>query len=348
MKKKLLFVAAMTLAAFGASAQGLPTIEASSVTPDGGTYEAPAKQLSISTITVAFPDSLYFADGELTDTLEVYMGSTRFVPGVETVSYRGIASIRHTKSGCSVTTRPLDAEGNVITLTEPDTLSFSLQSGTLGTKEWVSDKTKGKVNADVSAFYLIPEVLKYVEVSPASAVLVDPMTGDYEGGVIDTLKKVTITFAKKAYLAEGKSSVEIQGQGILDWGTYEMYSSRIDLADDGMSATVTPIGTNGQDTTLASPGSFLLVTIPASTFGDEAFSKGEVESVTNTEWGFMYQIPADDPSVDSTVKVEAAAEGVTVYNLQGVLVLKSDDAAVLNTLESGLYIVNGKKVIIVK
>ena len=340
----------MTLAAFGASAQ--TEINPTSISPKGGTDATKLEVVvneygelaPLSSIIVAFPDTLYFREEKKSDTVKVALGSMK-KGGLQ---YDLYATILDNKNGSSVLMVPLDADGNPIELTEPDSLAFFLPGGTLGTKEWVSDNTKGKVNADVSAFYLIPEVLKYVEVSPASAVLVDPMTGDYEGGVIDTLKKVTITFVQKAYLAEGKSSVEIQGQGILDWGTYEMYSSRIDLADDGMSATVTPIGTNGQDTTLASPGSFLQVIIPASTFGDEAFSKGEVESVTNTDWGFMYQIPADDPSVDSTVKVEAAAEGVTVYNLQGVLVLKSDDAAVLNTLESGLYIVNGKKVIIVK
>lgn len=330
MKKKLLFVAAMMLAAFGASAQGLPTIEASSVTPDGGTYEAPAKQLSISTITVAFPDSLYFADGELTDTLEVYMGSTRFVPGVETVSYRGIASIRHTKNGCSVTTRPLDAEGNVITLTEPDTLSFFLQSGTLGTKEWVSDKTKGKINANVTKFYFIPKVLNYVEVSPAAAVLVDPMNGIYEGGVVDTLKQVTITFAEKTYLAEGKTSVDV-AQGIMDYSTYSFYSSRIDLAADGLSATITPVGVNGEDTTIATPGTINVIVL-ANTFGDEAFSKGEADCATNTEWGLTYLIPyyhveSVDPADGSEL---ISLTGVTITFEEEIAGIVSDSAAFIN------------------
>lgn len=42
----------------------------------------------------------------------------------------------------------------------------------------------------------------------------------------------------------------------------------------------------------------------------------------------------------------AADEGVTVYNLQGILVLKADNADALRTLESGAYIVNGKVLIV--
>lgn len=42
----------------------------------------------------------------------------------------------------------------------------------------------------------------------------------------------------------------------------------------------------------------------------------------------------------------AADEGVTVYNLQGILVLKADNTDALRTLESGAYIVNGKVLIV--
>lgn len=333
MKKKLLFVAAMMLAAFGASAQGLPTIEASSVTPDGGTYEAPAKQDAISMITVAFHDSLYFADGELTDTLEWVLGSTRI--GGE--QYKIYAEIKHTKSGCSVVTKPLDAEGNVITLTEPDTLSFFLPGRTLGTKEWVSDNTKGKVNADVSAFYFIPKVLTY-EVSPAAAVLVDPMAGFYEGGVVDTLKQVTLTFAEKTYLAEGKTSVDV-AQGIMDWSVYGFYSSRIDLAADGMSATVTPVGVNGKDTTFAMPGDMIQVIIPANTFGDEAFSKGEADCVTNTESGLTYLIPyyhveSVDPADGSEL---ISLTPVTITFEEEIAGIVSDSAAFINLDQRAIY-----------
>lgn len=46
------------------------------------------------------------------------------------------------------------------------------------------------------------------------------------------------------------------------------------------------------------------------------------------------------------VSADASAEGFTVYNLQGVLVLSAGDAASLSNLPAGLYIVNGKKQVI--
>lgn len=48
----------------------------------------------------------------------------------------------------------------------------------------------------------------------------------------------------------------------------------------------------------------------------------------------------------SLSETTAADEGVTVYNLQGILVLKADNADALRTLESGAYIVNGKVLIV--
>ena len=48
----------------------------------------------------------------------------------------------------------------------------------------------------------------------------------------------------------------------------------------------------------------------------------------------------------SLSETTAADEGVTVYNLQGILVLKADNTDALRTLESGAYIVNGKVLIV--
>ncbi|MGN0213365.1 MAG: hypothetical protein ACI4AH_00975 [Muribaculaceae bacterium] len=44
--------------------------------------------------------------------------------------------------------------------------------------------------------------------------------------------------------------------------------------------------------------------------------------------------------------IEADAERGNVYNTQGVLVLKAADAASLNTLPAGIYIMNGKKIVV--
>ena len=59
-------------------------------------------------------------------------------------------------------------------------------------------------------------------------------------------------------------------------------------------------------------------------------------------------LPIDESSAITETQQEQAAERITVYNLQGVLVLETDDAADLKTLQSGAYIVNGKTMIIAR
>ena len=51
---------------------------------------------------------------------------------------------------------------------------------------------------------------------------------------------------------------------------------------------------------------------------------------------------------DALKETPQADEHIAVYNPQGVLVLETDDAADLKMLQNGAYIVNGKKMIIVR
>ena len=59
-------------------------------------------------------------------------------------------------------------------------------------------------------------------------------------------------------------------------------------------------------------------------------------------------LPIDESSAITETRQEQADGHIAVYNLQGVLVLETDDAADLKTLQSGAYIVNGKKMIIAR
>ena len=59
-------------------------------------------------------------------------------------------------------------------------------------------------------------------------------------------------------------------------------------------------------------------------------------------------LPIDESSAITEIRQDNADGHVTVYNLQGVLVLETDDAADLKTLQNGAYIVNGKKMIITR
>ena len=75
---------------------------------------------------------------------------------------------------------------------------------------------------------------------------------------------------------------------------------------------------------------------------------GAVEAYQAAEgWNaFETIVPVEEP--DAVTETKQDAEGITVYNLQGVLVLEADDAAALRTLPAGAYIVNGKTMIIAR
>ena len=78
--------------------------------------------------------------------------------------------------------------------------------------------------------------------------------------------------------------------------------------------------------------------------------KGSVELYKAAEgWKvFGTILPIDESSAITETRQEQADGHITVYNLQGVLVLETDDVADLKMLQSGVYIVNGKKMIIVR
>ena len=58
--------------------------------------------------------------------------------------------------------------------------------------------------------------------------------------------------------------------------------------------------------------------------------------------------PIDESSAIMEIRQDKADGHITVYNLQGVPVLETDDAADLKTLQNGTYIVNGKTMIIAR
>ena len=78
--------------------------------------------------------------------------------------------------------------------------------------------------------------------------------------------------------------------------------------------------------------------------------KGSVKAYRNAEgWSKFGEIlPIDESSAITEIRQDKADGHVTVYNLQGVLVLETDDAAALRTLSAGAYIVNGKTMIIAR
>ena len=178
---------------------------------------------------------------------------------------------------------------------------------------------------------------------------------------ITALYSFTLTFDERPFLARDLAAVMKEGG--------KSYTARIAESQDGKSFIITLQGDEqGQTTgdTLTDVGKYMLV-IRAGTFGDAAFAADPKTGHCNPAIVYTYTIkepqPAepdepenpdkpDDPIVpdkpSSITETQQTAEGVTVYNLQGVLMLRADDAAALRTLPAGAYIVNGKTMIIAR
>lgn len=67
------------------------------------------------------------------------------------------------------------------------------------------------------------------------------------------------------------------------------------------------------------------------------------ESHYNPEFTLTYIIEINPNGINS---IDSFKEEVTVYNLQGILLGKGESTSILQSLEKGFYIVNGKKVVI--
>ena len=81
-------------------------------------------------------------------------------------------------------------------------------------------------------------------------------------------------------------------------------------------------------------------------FGNGSWIPGSTEGACNPE--LTYTIVIDENGVTVGVNSVLAEIGtkVTVYNLNGVRVLYNADRDALKALRKGIYVVNGKKVVI--
>lgn len=349
MKKKLLFVAAMMLAAFGASAEATATADLVpvNVSPTPGTMENPAvveEPEGWSYIKWVFDSPIFLQGKKEYDTVAQVFST--MMPGIDDPTY---GLIFHVESEGRALVGYIAKENEngtfeSVTITEPDTFIIGFYGASpAGDEEWAMDQTKGHcMDISTTYWYTIPKVLT-CEVSPAPAVL--DMAIGYVGGFVDTLKQVTLTFDEKTYLAKGASTVQIEGdmtpmseKGFMEYGV-GIHSMRIDLAADGMSATLTPVGVDGKDTTFATPGAVIQVMIPDSTFGDKAFSKGEADCLANTGWGYTYNIAAYHvESVDPADGSELISlTPVTITFKEEIAGMVSDSAAFINLDQRDIY-----------
>lgn len=153
----------------------------------------------------------------------------------------------------------------------------------------------------------------YTEVTPA-------------GGKVVEIRNVTFTFAEDV-------SVLLYDAYILDSEGKEVRKADIQTSfDDWKTAFV-------EFEPLVEAGEYTLY-IPQGTFGDEAFGMMQ-GGHANPDYRIAYTI--------GTVGVdEVGAENLCgdVYNVAGVPVLRNADAQAIRSLEKGIYIVDGKKIVV--
>ena len=157
---------------------------------------------------------------------------------------------------------------------------------------------------------------------------------------ITSLSSFTLTFDERPFLAANPSAT------VMKEGSSKSYRARITESPDGKSFIITLQGDEEGQTagyTLTEDGGYMLV-IPAGTFGDADFAADPTTGHCNKQIVYVYTINKSG----ALAETEQTIEGVTVHNLQGVLMLRADDAAALRTLPAGAYIVNGKTMIIAR
>ena len=191
------------------------------------------------------------------------------------------------------------------------------------------------------------EILPIVAYDFEAAPTITPVENDE---TITALSTFTLTFDERPALVGDSAAV-------MKTDSSAYYPARITASEDGKSFIITLQGdeqTKAAEYSLTEAGTYLLV-IPAGTFGDDVFAADPKTGHSNPELTYTYTIKApepvepDEPDKPSSItETQQDAGHITVYNLQGVPVLETDDAAALKTLQNGAYIVNGKKMIIVR
>ncbi|MGN0230931.1 MAG: hypothetical protein ACI4A8_01835 [Muribaculaceae bacterium] len=124
--------------------------------------------------------------------------------------------------------------------------------------------------------------------------------------------------------------------------------SKVDVIRDRIVAVTNPAEgfsvTNGTEVAI----------VPNDTEAELTISVNDTEIGVGEDGNYTFIVNADSNvaiSLPSTgiegVNVDAQANG-NVYNTQGVLVMKNADAAKVNSLPAGIYLMNGKKIVVRK
>ena len=236
-------------------------------------------------------------------------------------------------------------DGNRLVITLADTLkvvgeyTLTIPEGTFGDAAFAADPTTGHCNPELTyTYYVVEDTVPDEPVKPETVQDFKPSgITPTDSSEIEALKTITLIFTEKPALAAEAQPITLAGNDTLLTATLAAGE------ENTLAITLTD--------TLKVAGEYTL-TIPEGAFGDADFADDPAVGHCNPELVYTYTIkepePVEPDEPSSITETQQDAEHIAVYNLQGVLVLETDDAADLKTLQNGAYIVNGKKMIIAR
>lgn len=202
-----------------------------------------------------------------------------------------------------------------------------------------SDGVSGSVNPEFVLSYIVDAV-------DAAEYNIEPVSIYPEDNAeLEELSTVTLTFPETVFVYQDVSDFNASFS--------EAFLYRVNEEGEEMVQSVVPFDNPASDymnptiydlnfATVAEKGIYKVV-VPQGLFGtlDYLESKGHAGNASKEI--IIYYV------VDNTVGVDAILDGqksVSIYDVNGVEVAKDADAAVAKALKSGIYVINGKKVII--
>ena len=223
-------------------------------------------------------------------------------------------------------------EGNTLvvtlkcdTLTAAGTYKLTIPEGSFGDAAFAADPTTGHCNPELVYTYTIKEQQPVEPDKPEVPEQdFEPVTVTPEAGSEEiSFTRATLTFTEAPVLLDNRVMLAKSDSTVL-------YPALLTLGEGNTLEITLRYGE------LKTEGTYLL-NIPAGTVSDASGKH------INPEYTYVYTLT---PEAGSVPTPEAEAAGITVYNLQGILMLQTDEAAELRTLPAGDYIVNGKKTVI--
>lgn len=207
-------------------------------------------------------------------------------------------------------------------LTEAGVYMLVVPRGTFNLSSSMGELT---TNKPLTALYTIePETVEVVyDLEPQA---IDPA----DNSQVEKIEKVTITFPEGEYgniyydalLLNEQGEQVAKGDVTYDWDAWNVFYATFNpaITDEGTYTLCIPEGTFGD-------------LDYADNAGDMGHGSKEIRVTYTVKSGSVAGIAAEELTGD-------------VYNVAGVLVLRDATAAQIQALDKGLYIVNGKKVLV--